>query len=202
VAAIEAAVGALVLAALGVALAVILSSGGSTTRPTATIVARATSSTITVQAVTPSASAQSSATAASRTVTRTVTSTSPTPIETPHVNSGTVTGQDASGFDVGAGCSDNPNSPLPGCSDSPSVPNSDPEGTCPNGVTVDKQTTSCGLAESVYSNYIADGTVTGYSSERGRDYTFTCTTGGPGTTRYTICEGHADSATLYLRFQK
>lgn len=114
----------------------------------------------------------------------------------------TVTGQDSSGYNIGPGCSDNPQSSLQGCSDSPSTPAGDPEGQCPNGITVDAQTTTCALAESVYNAYTGDGNVDGYSQERKRSYTFTCRTGGSGTTGYTICEGLAGSAPLYLRWHK
>jgi hypothetical protein len=113
-----------------------------------------------------------------------------------------VTGHDAQGFNVGANCSDNPSSPLPGCSDSPSTPNGDPEGSCANGITVDRSTTSCGLAQNVFAAYRSDGPVTALSPERGRDYTFTCQTGGPGTTGYTICQGQAGSSPLYLRWHR
>jgi serine/threonine protein kinase len=108
------------------------------------------------------------------------------------------TGTDARGFNVGPGCSDDPASPLPGCNDSPSVPVGDPSGTCANGITVDRQTTSCGLAENVYSSYTEDGLVTAQSPERSQDYTFTCKTSGPGTTGETICLGRAGSSPLYL----
>jgi serine/threonine protein kinase len=110
--------------------------------------------------------------------------------------------RDASGYNTAAGCSDNPASPLPGCADSPSVPNGDPQGSCPNGITVDSQTTSCGLAENVYSNYTSDGPVTGLSPERGTNYEFNCQTGGPGTTGYTICLGQAGNSPLYLRWHQ
>jgi hypothetical protein len=112
------------------------------------------------------------------------------------------TGTDASGFNVGPGCSDNPASSLPGCNDSPSVPIGHPPGTCANGITIDRQTTSCGLAENIYSSYTGDGPVTARSPERGRDYTFTCKTMGPGTTGYTICLGKASSSSLYLRWHR
>jgi serine/threonine protein kinase len=113
-----------------------------------------------------------------------------------------VTGSDTSGYNTGLGCSDNPASPLPGCADSPSVPNGDPEQSCPNGLTVDAQTTSCGLAERVYSNYTSDGSVTALSPERGSDDTFTCQTGGPGTTGLTICVGQAGGSPLYVRWHR
>jgi hypothetical protein len=111
-----------------------------------------------------------------------------------------VNGRDSSGFNYGPGCSDNPSSSLPGCSDSPSIPNGDTEGSCPNGITVDQQTTSCGLAENVYVNYKTDGLVTARSPERGQDYTFTCTTAGAGTTGYRVCLGQAGDSPLYLRW--
>jgi hypothetical protein len=110
------------------------------------------------------------------------------------------TGRDASGFNIGPGCSDNPTSPLPGCADSPNVPAGDPSGTCSNGITIDRHSTSCGLAENVYANYRGDGTVRALSPERDRDYTFTCKTAGPGTTGYTICLGKAGASPLYLRW--
>jgi hypothetical protein len=117
---------------------------------------------------------------------------------TPSSSSGT----DSEGYTYGPGCSNNPTNPLPGCTNSPSVPAGDPEGSCSNGITVDRQTTSCGLAESVYANYTADGPVSGYSTERGQSYTFDCSTGGPGTTGYTICQGQAGDAPLYLRWHR
>jgi Prokaryotic RING finger family 1 len=110
------------------------------------------------------------------------------------------TGTDANGFNVGPGCSDDPASPLPGCNDSPSVPVGHPSGTCANGITIDSETTSCGLAENVYSAYTGDGPVTARSPERNRDYTFICKTAGPGTTGYTICLGKAGVGSLYLRW--
>ena len=82
------------------------------------------------------------------------------------------------------------------------MPSGDPEASCPNGVTVDSQTTSCGLAENVYSAYQSDGALTAYSPERGSQFTFTCQTGGPGTTGYTICLGQAGSAQLYGRWHR
>jgi hypothetical protein len=112
------------------------------------------------------------------------------------------TGTDAHGFNVGSGCSDDPASPRPGCNDSPSAPIGDPLGPCANGITIDRQTTSCGLAENVYSNYTEDGSVTARSPKRSRDYTFTCKTAGRGTTGYTICLGRAGSSTLYLRWRR
>lgn len=112
------------------------------------------------------------------------------------------TGTDARGFNVGPGCSDNPASSLPGCNDSPSVPIGHPLGKCPNGITIDRQTTSCGLAENVYSRYTEDGPVTARSPKRARDYTLTCKTAGLGTTGYTICLGIAGSSSLYLRWHR
>lgn len=112
------------------------------------------------------------------------------------------TGIDSKGFNVGRGCSDDPASPLPGCSDSPSVPVGDPAGECPHGLTIDRQTTSCGLAENVYSRYTEDGIVTARSPERGRSYTFACKTAGEGTTGYTICLGSAGSSQLYVRWRR
>jgi hypothetical protein len=112
-----------------------------------------------------------------------------------------VTGRDSSGYNTGAGCSDNPESSLPGCRDSPSAP-SGVDGSCPNGITVDAQSTSCGLALSVRASYRGDGLVTGYSPERSRSYPFSCLTGGPGTTGYTICIGHAGNSELYVRWKR
>lgn len=109
-----------------------------------------------------------------------------------------VSGRDARGFNFGPGCSDDPANPLPGCSDSPSVPAGDPSGTCPNGITVDSQTTTCGLAENVYFSYIEDGPVTAESPKTREDYVFTCRTAGPGTTEETICLGRAGSSPLYV----
>jgi hypothetical protein len=111
----------------------------------------------------------------------------------------TVTGRDGEGFNTGPGCSDNPSSVQPGCRDSPSAP-SGSEKNCGGGLTVDAQSTSCGLAQSVRSNYHGDGALTAYSPERGANYAFTCSTGGPGTTHLTICIGHAGAAELYVRW--
>lgn len=111
-----------------------------------------------------------------------------------------VTGSDGQ-YNTGPNCSDNPSSALPGCADSPSTPNGDPEVTCANGITADKQTTSCGLAQNVKAAYRGDGTVIARSPERGRDYAFSCQTGGSGTTHMTICHGQAGTAILYLRWQ-
>src|SRR5262249_52429728 len=108
------------------------------------------------------------------------------------------TGQDAAGYNTGPGCSDDPNSSLPGCSDSPSIPNGDPAGSCPNRITVDAQTTTCGLAENVYSTYSSDGEVSANSPKTGQTLTLYCQTGSTGTTGYTICEGQDGAATLYL----
>ncbi|HEY4898005.1 MAG TPA: hypothetical protein VII01_18190 [Solirubrobacteraceae bacterium] len=110
-----------------------------------------------------------------------------------------VTGRDREGFNTGPGCSDNPSSLQPGCSDSPSAP-SGSDKSCGGGLTVDSQSTSCGLAQSVRSNYHGDGALTAYSPERGASYAFTCSTGGPGTTHLTICVGRAGSAELYVRW--
>jgi hypothetical protein len=112
-----------------------------------------------------------------------------------------VTGRDSSGYNTGPGCSDNPESSLPGCRDSPSAP-SGVDSSCPNGITVDAQSTSCGLALSVRASYRGDGLVTGYSPERSRSYPFSCLTGGPGTTGYTICIGHAGNSELYVRWRR
>jgi hypothetical protein len=113
-----------------------------------------------------------------------------------------VTGSDAAGYNTGPGCSDNPHTPLPGCSDSPSVATGDTPGTCPGGIVVDKTTTSCGLAVNVQQAYTRDGTVTAYSPEPGRNYTFDCFTGGSGTTGYTICIGQAGTSKLYVRWHQ
>lgn len=111
-----------------------------------------------------------------------------------------VSGRDARGFNVGPGCSDDPANPLPGCNDSPSVPAGDSSGTCASGITVDRQTTSCGLAENVYSSYTEDGPVTAVDPTSGEDYAFTCKTAGPGTTEETICLGRAGPSPLYVRW--
>lgn len=118
----------------------------------------------------------------------------------PNSTPGAVSGQDGSGFNTGQGCSDNPNSSLPGCNDSPSIPAGDQAQSCPNGITVDATTTSCGLAENVYANYQTDGPVTALSPETGQVYTFDCFTGGPGTTGYVFCQGQAGNSALYLRW--
>jgi len=109
-------------------------------------------------------------------------------------------GRDAHGYNIGPGCSDDPESSLPGCDDAPTVPGGDPPGTCPNRLVVDSLTTTCSLAENVYNNYTADGIVTAFSPERGRDYAFTCRTGGAGTTAYRFCLAKAGPATLYVRW--
>jgi serine/threonine protein kinase len=114
-----------------------------------------------------------------------------------------VTGRDASGYNTGPGCSDNPTSPLSGCADAPSIPSGDPGRTCPHdGLVVDAQTTSCALAENVHSNYTSDGPVTAFSPERGNNYTFRCQTGGQGTTGFTICLGQAGNSPLYVRWHQ
>jgi hypothetical protein len=110
------------------------------------------------------------------------------------------TGQDTNGYNIGPGCSDNPNSPLPGCSDSPSIPAGDPSGSCPNDITLDALTTTCGLAENLRANYRLDGTVTAVSPETGQTFAFTCLTGGAGTTGYTICEAEDGARLLYARW--
>lgn len=110
--------------------------------------------------------------------TSTPTQPRPTGPARPAPRSTGVTGRDDAGFNQGPSCSDNPGSSLPGCGDSPSPTPGDPEGSCSHGIIIDRQTTSCGLAESVYSNYQSDGSVAGFSPERGRSYTFTCQTGG------------------------
>ncbi|MHB8533481.1 MAG: hypothetical protein ACYDC2_12255 [Solirubrobacteraceae bacterium] len=51
------------------------------------------------------------------------------------------------------------------------------------------------------SSYAGDGFLTAYSPERGRRYGFLCQTGGPGTTRFTICVGRAGGAELYVRWK-
>jgi hypothetical protein len=111
-------------------------------------------------------------------------------------------GTDSQGYNYGPGCSDNPANSQPGCADSPSIPAGDPAVSYPNGITADRQTTSEGLAESVYANYTSDGPVTGWSSVTQQSYTFDCQTGGSGTTGYTICQGRAGNATLYLRWHQ
>jgi zinc-ribbon domain len=132
---------------------------------------------------------------------RTVTPTpTPAPAHAPPGFPGApVTGRDGEGFNTGPGCSDNPASQQPGCSDSPSAP-SGSDSSCGGGLTVDSQSTSCGLAQNVRSSYHGDGAVTAYSPERGASYTFTCSTGGSGTTHMTICIGRAGSAELYVRW--
>jgi serine/threonine-protein kinase len=129
---------------------------------------------------------------------------SPAPAPAPSTapgNSSAQTGRDSAGYNIGPGCSDDPASSLPGCPDSPSIPAGDLPRSCPNGLTVDLQTTTCGLAESVYANYISDGPVTGYN-RRGRTYEFICQTGGPGTTGFTICLSQAGSRQLYVRWHR
>jgi serine/threonine protein kinase len=81
----------------------------------------------------------------------------------------------------------------------PSPPNGDPTGTCASGVMVDRQTTSCGLAQSVQAAYTSDGLVSALSPERGRDYTFDCQSGATG---FVVCTGRAGDATLYTWWPK
>jgi hypothetical protein len=129
------------------------------------------------------------------------TTTVSTPV--PQTTASNVTGRDANGFNTGPGCSDNPNTLLPGCSDSPSTPNGDPESSCPsNGVIVDAQTTTCGLAENVFAGYTSDGVVSARSPKTGQSYSFSCQTAGPGTTRFTICHAQDGGTTLYMRWHK
>jgi hypothetical protein len=113
-----------------------------------------------------------------------------------------VTGQDASGYDTGPGCSDNPSTALPGCSDSPSTPHGDPSRSCSSGITVDAQTTTCGLAQNVYAAYFGDGQVTATSPKTGQTFVFSCQTGGTGTTGYTICQADDNGTPLYLRWHR
>jgi hypothetical protein len=142
-------------------------------------------------------------TAAPTTGTGTAPHTAPTPraaAPQPAPSAPGVTVRDASGYNTGPGCSDNPASPLQGCADSPSVVAGDSEGSCPNGVTIDSQTTSCGMAENVRSNYSSDGSVTASSPGVGTIATFTCRTGGQGTTGFTICVGQGDNPSRYVRW--
>jgi hypothetical protein len=192
----------LAVATAGVAAAVFLSRQGSgvqassvpTTSQVVSTRALTTVRTVTVPARSPARPSTSTATPRSEAgaTTQTLSAESGSP----------ATGTDASGFNVGPGCSDNPASSLPGCNDSPSVPVGHPSGTCANGITIDRQTTSCGLAENIYSSYTEDGPVTARSPERGQDYTFTCKTAGPGTTGETICLGRAGTSPLYLRWHR
>lgn len=80
------------------------------------------------------------------------------------------------------------------------MPAGDPEGSCPNAITVDKQTTSCGLAEAAFRAYRVDGPLTAFSPERHQAYPLTCFTAGPGTTGYRFCLGTAGGAELYIRW--
>lgn len=135
------------------------------------------------------------------------TATAPRTASTPHATAPQpapsapgVTGRDANAYNTGPGCSDNPTSPLQGCADSPSVVAGDSQGSCPNGITIDSQTTSCGLAENVRSNYTSDGSVTASSPGGGSSATFSCRTGGQGTTGFTICVGQGDSVSRYVRW--
>ncbi len=82
---------------------------------------------------------------------------------------------------------------------SPSPPNGDPAGSCANGVLVDRQTTSCGLAQNIQAAYATDGPVTALSPERDRDYTLDCES---GTTGFIVCTGRAGDATLYTWWQR
>ena len=113
---------------------------------------------------------------------------------------GTVTGRDAGGYNIGRGCSDDPGSSLPGCRDAPTIPKGGTKGTCRGRLTIDAQTTTCGLAENIRAAYRRDGLVTALSPERGRDYTLNCRTSGPGTSGDTICQGRIGKAPLYLRW--
>lgn len=136
----------------------------------------------------------------------TVTYLAPPPLSDPASN---VTGTDSSGFNAGSHCSDDTASPLLGCNDSPTdVPASDyyaygnRERQCAGYVYANHQT-PCGLAESVRSTYIADGSrariipVTRFR----RQYDFRCFTGEPRrTTGWTNCLGRAGSVTLFVNW--
>lgn len=114
--------------------------------------------------------------------------------------SSNITGQDANGYNTGPACSDDPASSLPACSDAPSIPAMDAVGSCANGLTIDRTTTTCGLAESVFSHYHNDGVVTATSPTTEASFDFRCTTGGSGTTGYTICLGQSQGSELYVRW--
>ena len=177
----------------GGATALVVSGGGAQT----------TSSTIASSAAAPaSTSASVPATTDTPAQTQPPASTTVSDSSSSTTTVSNVTGTDANGYNVGPGCSDDPSSPDPGCSDSPSTPNGDPEGSCPNGITIDSQTTTCGLAENVYSGYTSDGQVTANSPKTGQSYTFTCQTAGAGTTGYTICQAQDGATPLYLRWHK
>lgn len=113
---------------------------------------------------------------------------------------GVVNGQDGGGFNVGQGCSDNPHSSLLGCNDSPSMPVGDSARTCAGGITIDAQTTTCGLAQAVLANYQTDGPVSVLNPDTGQNERLSCLTGGSGTTGYVFCQGEAASGALYLRW--
>ena len=112
-----------------------------------------------------------------------------------------VTSQDSNGYNVGPGCSDDPQTSLPGCDDSPSAPGGDAVSSCSGGgaLEVYSATTSCGLASAVVSNYSTDGQVT-VTDGSGTTNTFTCQTGGQGTTGDTICVSGTGLNELYLRW--
>ena len=189
---IVAAVVLLILA--GGATALVVSGGGSQT----------TSSTIASSAAPPSSTSTSvpAATADAPAQTQPPASTTASDSGSSTTTVSNLTGTDANGYNVGAGCSDDPSSSDPGCSDSPSTPSGDPEGSCPNGITVDSQTTTCGLAEGVYSAYRSDGQVAATSPKTGQSFTFSCQTAGAGTTGYTICQAQDGATPLYLRWHK
>jgi len=64
---------------------------------------------------------------------------------------------------------------------------------------VDRQTTSCGLAQNIQTAYTSDGPVTAISPERGRDYMFNCQSGVTG---FVVCTGQAGNATLYTWWRR
>ncbi len=131
------------------------------------------------------------------------TSTAPGPPSTSSLLPGSpVTGRDANGYNVGPGCSDDPQASLPGCADSPSAPNGDQVSSCTGGgitVSVYSATTSCRLAAEVYAAYSTDGPLT-VPTGRARTRSFLCQTGGPGTTGNTICIAGSGPAERYVRW--
>jgi serine/threonine protein kinase len=131
------------------------------------------------------------------------TTTPPTSPSRPSLLPGSpVTGQDASGYNTGQGCSDDPQTSLPGCADSPSAPNGDDVSSCSAaGVTAEvyAPTTSCQLAAAVIATYSTDGPVT-VTGPNGATHTFICQTGGQGTTGNTICISGGGLTERYVRW--
>jgi serine/threonine protein kinase len=138
---------------------------------------------------------------AARSATTNAHSSTSTNSASPTLPGSPVTSQDSNGYNTGPGCSDDPQTSLPGCNDSPSAPNGDAVSSCSGSgaLEVYSATTSCGLAGAVVSNYSTDGPVT-VTDGSGTKHTFTCQTGGQGTTGDTICVSGSGQNELYLRW--